>query len=109
VLAGPWSGTAARHALLCYDSQERLRARAVPYVREGLARGEAVTAVVAAEVAQLLGAALGDDTARVRWQAGRLSASGGDVRRVPAVPRRAARRWGAHAAARPEELVKMSV
>jgi hypothetical protein len=63
----------ARHALLCYDSPESLCARAVPYVREGLARGEAVTAVVAADVAQVLGAALGDDAARVRWQAGGVS------------------------------------
>ena len=63
----------ARHALLCYDSPESLCARAVPYVREGLARGEAVTAVVSADVAQVLGAALGDDAARVRWQAGDVS------------------------------------
>ena len=63
----------ARHALLRYDSPESLCARAVPYVREGLARGEAVTAVVAADVAQVLGAALGDDAARVRWQAGDVS------------------------------------
>jgi hypothetical protein len=39
----------ALHALLRYDSPESLCARAVPYVREGLARGEAVIAVVAAE------------------------------------------------------------
>jgi len=63
----------ARHALLCYDSPESLCARAVPYVRDGLAGGEVVTAMVAADVAQVLGAALGEDAARVRWQAGVVS------------------------------------
>ena len=43
---------------------------------------------------QVLRAALGDDAARVRWQAGDVSYGrlGCDVRRVPTVPRRAARR-----------------
>jgi anti-sigma regulatory factor (Ser/Thr protein kinase) len=59
----------ALHALLRYDSPESLCARAVPYVREGLARGEAVMAVVSAEVEQVLGSALGDDAAGVGWQA----------------------------------------
>ena len=59
----------ARHALLRYDSPECLCARAVPYVREGLARGEAVVAVVSAEVEQVLGSALGDAAAGVGWQA----------------------------------------
>ena len=58
----------ARHALLRYDSAESLCARAVPYVREGLARGEAVLAVVSAEVEQVLGSALGDAAAGVGWQ-----------------------------------------
>jgi hypothetical protein len=53
------------HALLRYDSPESLCARAVPYVREGLARGEAVIAVVSAEVEQVLSSALGDDAAGV--------------------------------------------
>jgi hypothetical protein len=59
----------ALHALLRYDSPESLCARAVPYVREGLSRGEAVIAVVSAEAAQVLGSALGDDAAGVAWQA----------------------------------------
>ena len=59
----------ALHALLRYDSPESLCARAVPYVREGLDRGEAVIAVVSAEAAQVLGSALGDDAAGVAWQA----------------------------------------
>jgi anti-sigma regulatory factor (Ser/Thr protein kinase) len=63
----------ALHALLRYDSQESLCARAVPYVREGLARGEAVIAVVSAGVEQVLRPALGDDAGQVRWQAGEVS------------------------------------
>jgi anti-sigma regulatory factor (Ser/Thr protein kinase) len=63
----------ALHALLRYDSQESLCARAVPYVREGLARGEAVIAVVSAGVEQVLRSALGDDAGHVRWQAGDVS------------------------------------
>jgi anti-sigma regulatory factor (Ser/Thr protein kinase) len=59
----------ALHALLRYDSPESLCARAVPYVREGLDRGEAVMAVVSAEAAQVLSSALGDDAAGVGWQA----------------------------------------
>ena len=59
----------ALHALLRYDSPECLCARAVPYVREGLARGEAVMAVVSAEVEQVLSSALGDAAAGVAWQA----------------------------------------
>src|SRR5215218_8091247 len=63
----------ALHALLRYDSPESLCARAVPYVREGLSRGEAVIAVVSAEVEQVLRRALGDNAGRVRWQAGDVS------------------------------------
>jgi hypothetical protein len=59
----------ALHALLRYDSPERLCARALPYVREGLVRGEAVMAVVSAEVERVLRSALGDDAAGVAWQA----------------------------------------
>jgi anti-sigma regulatory factor (Ser/Thr protein kinase) len=59
----------ALHALLRYDSPESLCVRAVPYLQEGLARGEAVMAVVSAEVAQVLGSALGEDAAGVAWQA----------------------------------------
>src|SRR5215217_2580735 len=63
----------ALHALLRYDSQESLCARAVPYVREGLDRGEAVIAVVSTGVEQVLRSALGDDAGQVRWQAGDVS------------------------------------
>ena len=40
---------------------------------EGLSRGEAVIAVVSAEVEQVLRRALGDDAGQVRWQAGEVS------------------------------------
>jgi hypothetical protein len=63
----------ALHALLQYNLQESLCARAVPYVREGLGRGEALTDMVSADVEQVLRSALGDDAARVRWQAGDVS------------------------------------
>jgi len=63
----------ALHALLRYDSPESLCARAVPYVHEGLDRGEAVIAVVSTGVEQVLRSALGDDAGQVRWQAGDVS------------------------------------
>src|SRR5918993_1526942 len=63
----------ALHALLRYDSPESLCARAVPYVREGLDRGEAVMAVGSPGVGQGLRSALGDDAGQVRWQAGDVS------------------------------------
>jgi anti-sigma regulatory factor (Ser/Thr protein kinase) len=50
-----------------------LCARAVPYVREGLDRGETVMVVVSAEANDVLRAALGDDASRVRWQGGDVS------------------------------------
>ena len=66
-------GGQARHTLLAYDSDVSLRTGAVPYVRAGLVRGETVVAVVSAEVQRVLAAALGDDAARVHWQAGDVS------------------------------------
>jgi anti-sigma regulatory factor (Ser/Thr protein kinase) len=63
----------ALHALLLYESEESLCAHAVPYLREGLDRGEAVMAVVSASAQHVLSVALGDDAGRVRWQAGDVS------------------------------------
>jgi MEDS: MEthanogen/methylotroph, DcmR Sensory domain len=63
----------ALHALLLYDSEEGLRGHVLPYVREGLDRGEAVMAVVSPGAQRVLRAALGDDARRVRWQAGDVS------------------------------------
>jgi anti-sigma regulatory factor (Ser/Thr protein kinase) len=63
----------ALHALLLYDCEESLGARAVPYVREGLDCGETVMAVVSPAAEQILSSALGSDAARVRWQAGDVS------------------------------------
>jgi anti-sigma regulatory factor (Ser/Thr protein kinase) len=63
----------ALHALLLYDSEEGLRVHALPYLREGLDRGEEVMAVVSPGAQRVLRAALGDDARRVRWQAGDVS------------------------------------
>jgi anti-sigma regulatory factor (Ser/Thr protein kinase) len=74
-----WAGRAAGgdgealHALLLYDCEESLGARAVPYIREGLDRGEAVMAVLSAGAEQILRSALGNDAARVQWQADDVS------------------------------------
>jgi anti-sigma regulatory factor (Ser/Thr protein kinase) len=63
----------ALHALLLYDSEEGLRVHAVPYVREGFDRGEAVIAVVSPGAQHVLRAALGNDAGRVGWHAGDVS------------------------------------
>ncbi len=63
----------ALHSLLLYDSEESLTGRAVPFLRAGLDRGETVIAVVSADVQRALRPALGDDAARVQWQAGDVS------------------------------------
>ena len=64
---------AAPHALLLYESEDDLRAGAVPYVREGIEQGEAVIAVVSPGTQRVLHGALGDDAGRVRWEAGDVS------------------------------------
>jgi hypothetical protein len=56
-----------------WSEPESLCARAVPYLREGFARGETVVAVVSADVQQVLRAALGDDATRMHWQADNVS------------------------------------
>jgi anti-sigma regulatory factor (Ser/Thr protein kinase) len=61
------------HALLLYDSEENLRAGAVPYVREGLDRGESVVAVVSAETEWMLRSALRGESGSVNWQADAVS------------------------------------
>jgi len=59
-------GGEAPHALVLYDSEQSLCARAVPHLRAGVDRGEAVLAVVSAGVQQILRSALGDDATRVQ-------------------------------------------
>ena len=61
------------HAVALYDSAESLRARAVPYLREGLKRAESVVAVTSGEVEQVLNSALDGDAERVNWQAVEVS------------------------------------
>ena len=68
--AGPDEGL---HAMALYDSAEGLCARAVPYLREGLERGESVVAVTSAGVEQVLRSALGGDAERVHWQGVKVS------------------------------------
>jgi len=63
----------APHAVALYDSEESLRARVVPYLREGLDRGETVVAVVSDAAEQILRSALGGDADRVQWRAGEVS------------------------------------
>ena len=87
-------GGDARHALLQFDSAESLCARALPYAREGMERGETVMAVVSPGVARVLRAALGEDAAWVRGQAddvsyGRLGAMFEGFRRFLAEQRAA--------------------
>jgi hypothetical protein len=63
----------APHAVALYDSEESLRARVVPYVREGLDRGETVVAVVSDAAERILRSALRGDAGRVQWRAGEVS------------------------------------
>jgi anti-sigma regulatory factor (Ser/Thr protein kinase) len=60
-------GTGPLHAVVLYDSEASLRAAAVPYVRQGLDRGESVVAVVSGSAEQALLSALGDNAGRVQW------------------------------------------
>jgi anti-sigma regulatory factor (Ser/Thr protein kinase) len=61
------------HAAAVYDSEASLRARATPFLRAGVDRGEAVQAIVPADVEEVLRSALGSDGDRVRWQEPGLS------------------------------------
>ena len=61
------------HAAAMYGTDTELRARATPFLRAGLDRGEAVLAIVPARVEQVLRSALGGDDDRVRWQEPGLS------------------------------------
>ena len=63
----------APHAVALYDSEESLRARVVPYVREGLDRGETIVAVVSDAAERILRSALRGDAGRVQWRAGEVS------------------------------------
>lgn len=66
-------GDDAPHAVALYDSDESLRARVVPYLREGLDRGETVVAVVSDAAQRVLRSALSGDADRVQWRAGEVS------------------------------------
>ena len=55
------------HAAALYNSDEDLRARALAFLRAGLDGGEAVVAVVSQRAEKIVGSALGDDAAQIRW------------------------------------------
>jgi anti-sigma regulatory factor (Ser/Thr protein kinase) len=63
----------APHAVALYHSEESLRARVVPYLRQGLDGDETVVAVVSDAAEQILRSALGSDADRVQWRAGEVS------------------------------------
>jgi transcriptional regulator with XRE-family HTH domain len=72
-----------RHRVLVYGSDEEFLATTVPFLRDGLARSEAVMAVTTRRRLGLLGDALGDDARRVefrdsrRWYSSPSDASNG--------------------------------
>ncbi len=55
------------HAAALYGSDEDLRARALAFLHAGLEGGEAVVAIVSQRAERIVGSALGDDAARIRW------------------------------------------
>jgi anti-sigma regulatory factor (Ser/Thr protein kinase) len=56
-----------------YDSDEDLRRRVLPFLREGLAAGETVVVLVSGHAATRLRDGLGADHAHVQWQVPRVS------------------------------------
>jgi hypothetical protein len=58
----------AAHTLALFDSDHDLTRRVVPYVRDGIAAGETVIAVVSGDVAAHLRDGLGVDHRDVQWQ-----------------------------------------
>jgi len=61
-------GGGATHAVAVYESGEDLQRRVLPFLRDGLAVGETVVAVVSDPAADALGAGLGADRHDVQWQ-----------------------------------------
>ena len=56
------------HAAVVYDSDDALRDRAAPFVREGLDRGETILAAVPSQVEQVLRSVLGVDGGDAHWR-----------------------------------------
>ncbi|TWF75348.1 anti-sigma regulatory factor (Ser/Thr protein kinase) [Pseudonocardia hierapolitana] len=56
------------HAAALFESGDDLRRRVVPFVRDGLAAGESVVAVVSGRAAAQLRRGLGADERDIRWQ-----------------------------------------
>jgi anti-sigma regulatory factor (Ser/Thr protein kinase) len=60
--------TGPLHAAVVYDSDATLLAGTAPFVRDGLDRGEAIFAVVPAQVQRVLRSVLGGDGDQVHWR-----------------------------------------
>jgi CheY-like chemotaxis protein len=60
-------GHGCRHEALVYSSADELAAGAVPFLRQGLARGEDVLVVLREEGCAVLRRALGEDAARIEF------------------------------------------
>lgn len=58
---GAWTGVGFAHEGFVYDSDAEVQDRVVPFVAEGLQRGEATIVVASDGVRQVLGEALGED------------------------------------------------
>jgi anti-sigma regulatory factor (Ser/Thr protein kinase) len=58
---GAWTGEGFAHEGFVYDSEAEVRARVVPFVAEGIQRGEATIVVASETVREVLGEALGAD------------------------------------------------
>jgi hypothetical protein len=67
VLADRAHGIGCRHEALVYSTAEELLAGTLPFVQRGLARGEAVLAVMGEGASALLREALEDDASRVTF------------------------------------------
>ncbi|HEX2073223.1 MAG TPA: sensor histidine kinase [Geodermatophilus sp.] len=62
---GDWDGTAFAHEAFCFTTDRELVDRVVPFVDEGLSRGEPVLVVAGERVRTLLGEELGRDVHRL--------------------------------------------
>lgn len=84
---GAWDGTGLAHEAFLYSRDAELAARCLPFVGEGLARGEEVVVVAGRRLRALLDAALGPATAQLAtyidaetfWSGGHATLQAHDV------------------------------
>lgn len=91
---GDWTGKDLAHEAFLYSSDEEVVARCLPFVHEGLERGEPVVIVASEALREALVAHLGDDVGRLaaltpaesRWEGGfgTLSAYARDLQQLRA-------------------------